>query len=468
MNRSGAIVTWPRRRANQGHVFLLSTPPTNTLTAEPGLMSNAAQKAKSERAPIEGSAFMVLRNTDIPRASAPYQRSATGRNAPPEHDEPGQSAPANAQATTPLTFAVHAQDLDQVVARALRRGGGQHLGLGLIFLSKNLSSRSREVARMLAQSASSPWMIASGHGIFTERGEEGEPTAVGMWIPGVRAQFIGGRQSQSAWGEELGDALSRRPRASALVFSNGAPQNAGWAVELGSLTGPSRAVMGAGTLPDAPLHWVDASVHDCSALAVILEGITPPHIIHSSACRLLTPLTAVTRLHGSTVLELEDIPALTVLSECTQGLDNHPLILLAVAGGELPLARSGRNLAVQPIEGVDPSRGGIVLGEPLRLGTRVAFAVRDAHAGRRDLRAHLETLRRNTAGAAPRFGLYLDCAGRGQDLYGSADVDARLIAEHFNGMPFLGLRSSYQMSLRDGRLSSQIYSGLLGVFCSPS
>jgi small ligand-binding sensory domain FIST len=168
------------------------------------------------------------------------------------------------------------------------------------------------------------------------------------------------------------------------------------------------------------------------------------------------------------ILEIDGLPALDRLGESTIGLEEQSLVLLALAGEDRPLASSGRTLALRPIQGVDPNRGSLLLGEDIPEGTRVAFAVRDAHGARADFEAQLRTLRSRSAGAAPGFGLYISCAGRGRALYKSANVDSRLIVSQFPKMPFIGMHSTFEIAPLEGRFTPQVYAGVLGVFSRPS
>jgi small ligand-binding sensory domain FIST len=98
----------------------------------------------------------------------------------------------------------------------------------------------------------------------------------------------------------------------------------------------------------------------------------------------------------------------------------------------------------------------------------MAFAVRDAAAARIDLEAITARLSRETAGAAPRFGVYVSCAGRGASLYGAQDVDTRVIRGRFPDLPLVGLHSSFEIAPHGGSPALQLYTGVLTLFTVPS
>src|SRR6185503_13346600 len=83
------------------------------------------------------------------------------------------------------------------------------------------------------------------------------------------------------------------------------------------------------------------------------------------------------------------------------------------------------DVLIRAVQGVDPVRRGLLVSDEVRPGMRLAFAVRDARAAREDLQAAVRELVREAHGAAPRFGIYLNCAGRGTSLYGQRDVDLK-------------------------------------------
>src|SRR6185295_12972176 len=112
-------------------------------------------------------------------------------------------------------------------------------------------------------------------------------------------------------------------------------------------------------------------------------------------------------------------------------LSGQPLILTALAPETSPEDAIRSELIVRGIQGVDPARRAILLSGDLEIGWRVAFAVRDAASARSDLELCVRELGREAGGAAPLFGVYVSCAGRGASLYGSPDVDLRILRGRF-------------------------------------
>jgi small ligand-binding sensory domain FIST len=75
---------------------------------------------------------------------------------------------------------------------------------------------------------------------------------------------------------------------------------------------------------------------------------------------------------------------------------------------------------------------------------------------------------RASAGAAPRFGLYVNCAGRGSNLYGATGVDTRILRTKLGNVPIAGFLSAFELTPFHGALELQLYTGVVGLVTSPS
>lgn len=369
------------------------------------------------------------------------------------------------------SFEIRSRSLRRVVRAAQAQSDRARQQTGLLFLTGELAVFADEISEEIARADCGSWLVARTPGVLTERGEiENEPAAVGMVFPNVKTKALLHAKAGPEFGGAVGSVFTKAPGSSVLILLRGDEIDDGWLVSLDEkLGGHDEAVFGAGVLPHHDIHLVsEGEVQRGSAAALVLQRPWVGRVAASSACRLLSPLVEVTKTSGPMLLELDSVPALTMLSEAAHELEDQPLVLLAIATHARPLAPEGRQLALRALHGVDPARGGLLVGDELPLGTRVAFAVRDAHGARTDLDAHLRTLRRNCAGTAPSFGIYVNCAGRGRSLYQTGGVDVRLIGEHFPDMPLIGLHSTFELAPLGGKLTPQMYTGVLGVFCAPS
>ena len=352
--------------------------------------------------------------------------------------------------------------------------GVSQASAGLVFLAGSLGERVEEVAGALAGAGLGfPVLVASGAGVLTERAElEGEPAAVALALrtgkpEAIVTQAQNAGDAASALATRLA-ALGRGQASTALVFAKAD----GFGVDAIEPLYASRTanIIGAGTPGPAPIAAVDREgrlgLGMCGALLV--RGVTPARVRSSPACRLLMPLRPITGARGPLLTEIAGEPALEVLQSAARGLSGQPLIL-AVIAPETREEESGRpEFVVRGIQGVDPARGALALGGELKPGWRIAFAVRDAAAARADLELCTRDLAREAAGAAPLFGVYVSCAGRGSQLYENPDVDLRVVRSRFPDVPFVGLHSAFEIAPFDGRAAVHFYTGVLGLFTAPS
>lgn len=365
------------------------------------------------------------------------------------------------------------------IARAFAelRAGVERPAGALVFVSGALSGGLGDIATRLSDAADgTPTLVVSGAGVLSERGEIERQSAASMivWSGGRNEVLATDAASPDELGEalarQLGDRLGRRAPAS-VVFVKPEGFGPGVLEPLQETRGTGH-VFGAGCVGEPGLFAIDAEgrVHGGGAVSMVMHGIAPPLIRATHACRLLVPLRRITGTRGSMVVEIEGEPALDLLTEVGAELGDQPLVFAVLAEEEAGETRVGGRpeLVVRGVQGVDPVRRGLLVSDEVREGMRIAFAVRDPAAARADLEAVTRELSREIAGAAPRFGLYIDCAGRGSSLYGSLDVDTRILKRRFGDIPFAGMQSAFEIAPFGGKPTLELYTGVLALFTAPS
>ncbi len=374
-----------------------------------------------------------------------------------------------------FTFSIRGDDPARFAAGALehlRSASGP--GAGIVALSGPLAERIGDVARALEAGAPGcPLLIGTGVGVLTERGEiEKVPAGVGLWFPGGRPETLvtdaaSADDAIDRLATRLGE-LSRGRAATAMVFA----QAEGFGLEsvepLAAV--PSLTVLGAGTPGDEGIFALDREgrLAEGRVGALLASGLTPARVRVSPACRLLMPLCTITEARGPLVIEVAGERALDVLERVGSELTGQPLVLAVLAPPVEPGVEGRPELLVRGIQGVDPARRAIVLSGDIATGTRFAFAVRDAPAARSDLERVTRELSRELQGSAPLFGIYASCASRGTALYATPDVDVRVIRTSFPDVPVVGLHSAFEIAPHDGAATVHYYTGVLGLFSTPS
>jgi small ligand-binding sensory domain FIST len=341
----------------------------------------------------------------------------------------------------------------------------------LVFLGGRLGRNIEAVAAELGRlELRAPIVVAAAAGVLTEQEEvEGDSAAALMVLRAGRASALVVTDTSP---EEVGQALAeslrehspRRLDAALLLLQ---PDGVGphTLEPLQELPLGGR-LLGAGGLAGTPVCAIqpDGRVEQGRAAALVLQGLSPPCIDASPACRLLMPLRPITETRGGMVVRVDGERALELLSTVGRELVDQPLIFVALSDDDDP----PRSLVIRPVQGVDPVSGGLVVSDDVEVGQRMAFAVRDRDAARIGLESVTRRLEQEAAGAAPRFGLYLNCAGRGSGLYGASGVDTRILRGRFGDLPLIGMNSSFEIAPHRGRPTFQLYTGVMALFTKPS
>jgi small ligand-binding sensory domain FIST len=344
---------------------------------------------------------------------------------------------------------------------------------GLVLATGGMAAKLEAISSSLGRAELGfPVLMASGSGVITERGEvEGESAAaILLWLGGAADAWVRsetGAELCIAVGRELGARNAAARAETALVFlrPNGVQPHTVEALHGLKAT----HILGAGTLSDSDVFAIDGvgAVSKGAGGALTIRGLPRPLVTSSPACKLLMPLREISEVRGPMVLSIEGEPALEVLSTVAHALVDQPLVFVALATGR---GEGGVRppLLLRAVQGVDPSRRGLVVSEEVRAGMRLAFAVRDASAARADFEMRIRELSRESAGAAPRFGICLNCTGRGVSLYKNPDTDLRMLKARFGEIPWLGLFSSFEIAPHAAEPALQLYTAVVSLFTSPS
>jgi small ligand-binding sensory domain FIST len=315
-----------------------------------------------------------------------------------------------------------------------------------------------------------PVCIVPAAGVLTERGEvEGAPAVGGiLWSGGKVVPFV---VNDGAPTTALRDAIveATAGRSATVILFPRSDFSPDMLEGLGAAV-PGVRLFGAGTVGGPALTLTTAGeVKRGRAVGLVLLGSAPPLVESSAACRLLSPLRRIDETSGGMVLSIDGTPALDLLSSCAPGLRDAgsggppPVVFAALADAD------DDRYVIRPVRGIDPGRRGILVGADARPGLRLAFAVRDAAAARAGLEASARSLAQQALGAAPRFAIYLTCAGRGQGLYGAPDVEARILRHRFGDLPIAGMHSAFEITpWSRGESRIALYTGVLALFRSPS
>lgn len=344
--------------------------------------------------------------------------------------------------------------------------------LGLIFHSgtQDRGGLAREVRRRWT---GVPTLLAHGVGVMTEQGEhEGQAAVAGLLSSGPEAIPVWSDPDDEDAEETLGERIEQAGgEGTLLLFLEQLPWSSRIPKRLARMFPKLAVIGGAGT--DGPQAVIDrqGELHEGSAVGLLLRR-NGPRVALAPGCRMLGGWRTITEAREGTVLRVDDVPALEALSKAARSVEGRPqvLVLLPDPGASEELLKESplRGARVRPIRGVDPGRKAVVLNEMVEAGTPIAFAILDGAAARQNLEGALREQARATAGAAGRFGLYVNCASRGSHLYGTSNVDSKLLKTRFPGLPVIGMMSSFEIAPSPSTSTIHYYTGVFALFTAPS
>lgn len=366
----------------------------------------------------------------------------------------------------------------QDVVRELKNTAGAlgKVAGGFVFLCGGPALQAQDVARALVGAVDAPLLIGCSSGVLTERGEhDNVSAAVGLlWKGGSCKPFwfdAPGEPDGPKVGmrvlSELRSAMQGQSGAVAVFAQPDAfPTSTTSVLTLGA---ESRVQLFGGGISGTPGAFVvdGEDAHPADVVGMAIRGLAAPAVRASVACRLLGDLLPVTQSEGGLILRIGQRSAIEELKDQARRSHGRDLLVVAIEVGRDPTGQRAR-LMVRGIRGIHETRGGIVVSEELSVGTRVAFAVRDPATSRAELETSLREIAREMAGGIPRFGVYVDCTGRGQEMYGASGVDVEMIRARWPSMPLIGCKSAFQIGPGQKGPAIHLYCGALSVFSSPS
>jgi small ligand-binding sensory domain FIST len=193
--------------------------------------------------------------------------------------------------------------------------------------------------------------------------------------------------------------------------------------------------------PGCNVLVLDDRVFPAGAIGVSLAGDIEVDVVVSQGCRPIGSPSVVTKVQGNLVLELGGRPALDVLRELTEGLEesersllNRGLLLGTVIDEhKRPFGRG--DFLVRNVLGFDRSRDALVVGDVPRRGQTVQFHARDAVTAAEDLQLLLDAQQLKEP---PFAGLLFSCNSRGERLFGEPNHDVSVIRERLGPLALAG------------------------------
>lgn len=196
-----------------------------------------------------------------------------------------------------------------------------------------------------------------------------------------------------------------------------------------------------------------------------LSGVSFGHHVHmvtrmTQGCTPIGPSREVTDADRNVVYELDGQPALGCLLQdlnlladvTTEGWEREAIprirnTLVGISDADTDQMEHGLHFGadtrVRHLVGLDPSRHGVAMGDLVEPGMRLAFCKRNANAARQDLIRIAAEVREEfdpdqAPGRAPAGALYISCAGRGGNHFGSPNAEMEILGHALGNIPMVG------------------------------
>lgn len=234
-------------------------------------------------------------------------------------------------------------------------------------------------------------------------------------------------------------------------------------------------------LPGTPLYGAGATDDGSMGIALQLgmEGVRSASIStlgfqgnYQAVTGITQSCTAVGEPHFITgakdflLTELDSRPALQTFLEQGKllGLEDMQQVADQLLFG-FPLDRErpafvGESCLVRPLAGFDQKTKGLVIPYPMDNKMTMGFMHRSPANAEMDLRRMVDELAEQLDGP-PDFGLYFDCAARGERFYGRGGVDSSVIHAHLGEFPLLGMFGGFELATTHGAMHVYSFTGVL-------
>jgi small ligand-binding sensory domain FIST len=363
----------------------------------------------------------------------------------------------------------------EAVAAALEQTGGRPAQLVLLFATVDHGDPRPLVAAAQEAAGAAPVVGGGASGVLTGDVEiEAEPAVVAVAIArsespdDLRAVPLDAAGAAAIAGSDaarrgiavlIADGYSQHPERTAAAVKQAFP---GASAVVGAL-----AVGATGVFP--AFRWQAGVVAASGAVGAFLAAPSEPIVGVTQGCRPIGPVYTVTDASQNVVSRLDDRPAFEVFAERARPLLDDlarasQTVFLAIPDPPAPAGDPvDDDYVVRGLIRFDPDRGLLAVSEPVPIGTRIRFALRDGWSAREHLRRMIDGVRRRLEGRTPRLGLYFNCAGRGRALFGVEDHDVSFLRGALGDFPLVGMFGGGELAPLRGATRLQLFSGVLAL-----
>ena len=194
--------------------------------------------------------------------------------------------------------------------------------------------------------------------------------------------------------------------------------------------------------------FLDQTTYHEGAVAVTFSGRVGLSAIVAQGCRPFGKVGRITKADGTSLLEVDGVPALQFLNQQLQQLSPRDLELaqatplyLGIASDPFAVETPAEGeFLIRSIMGYNQDMQMVAVGAELAVGRQVQFHLRDGAGSSKDLHNVLEKHVLATTPADPRAqgGILFSCIGRGEHLFDRPNHDSEVFFDVVGRMPLGG------------------------------
>lgn len=351
--------------------------------------------------------------------------------------------------------------LEEALDQALLAVEGESIDLAVLFLSSLRSASDMKEAAQILRRRLGPQTCLLGctaQGVIGGGREVETPPAVSLLLaslPGVKLTPFALRQPEleefEQNPEDLLKVVDASPDLQHTFFVISDPFSLDPSLLLSTFEAalPGSPLIGGlvsgGTGPGEHRLLIGDEVRDDGMVGLALSGNVRLRTLVSQGCRPVGRQAIITKGRGHLIETIAGRPALQLLQEVIDSLDEaerglaHRALHVGRVVDEQRDSFGRGDFLVRNIVGVDSSSGAIAASDTFRTGQTIQFHVRDRLTASEDLRALLQGMQGGDEGlVAPVGALAITCSGRGARFFGQPDHDSGALQEAFGELPVAG------------------------------
>jgi small ligand-binding sensory domain FIST len=190
--------------------------------------------------------------------------------------------------------------------------------------------------------------------------------------------------------------------------------------------------------------YLNGEVYEEGGVAISVGGDVKLAGVISQGCTPIGDTWTLTRVEQNFIHEIGNRPAYSVLAETFNGLPpdeqrkTQGNVFIGLVVNEYLDEFHRGDFLVRNLLGGDPQSGVIAVGALPRAGQTVQFQRRDAAAAAEDMDELLNRTKRELGTSTIYGGCLCSCNGRGKNLFGSPNHDARTVQDRFGPIGVAG------------------------------